>query len=273
MNMQTKALLLIIISLLLSSGMASADTITLTGTCSSGLINATNDHIAFNLSNSGNGTATNILLIPQLSGASTYNGTVSANILPPDGSVLFSVPLSNFSYPGDYAENFLIEYDQGSSQFIALFPCLVPIIRGSQSPVIAEGISNSGGHAYNATLIDPSSAVNATVQIIVPQELVANPTSINVHISPSKPSTINFNVSPIQSLVGSFTSAIETSYVLNGVHYASLQTFAVTIGSSGSNGSGDLLLIFIAVIVAALIALIIASAVRGRKPTTEAKQE
>ncbi len=244
--------------------MARADTITLTGTCSPSVVNATHDYIEFNLSNSGNGTATDILLLPKISGASSYNQSVSANILAPESTLQFMVYAHNLSYPGDYAENFLVEYGQGSSTFIALFPCLVPVLARTQSAVLIEDVANSSRSAYNATIVNPSYPVNASVQVVVPEELTARPSAFNVELNTTVPSRISFNVTPLASGVGTFTSAIEASYVYKGMHYASLQTFGVSIGAAASGGSGDITLLALAAIIICIIALIAFSIARGR---------
>ncbi len=262
-SLQPKMALLAVVLISLSSGFACADTITLTGTCSQSIVNATNNHITFNLSNSGNGTATNILLLPRVSGGITANTSMHANILAPDSAIGFDIYMHNLSYPGSYAQNFLVEYGQGSSAFIALFPCIVPIISNAQGAVVVGSVSNPSGSLYNATIENPSFPVNAVVQVAVPPELSAKPQSFNLTLGQSSVSQISYNVTPIVSEVGTFTSAIEVSYIYEGMHYASMRAFGVSIGSHAAAGTGNFTLIAIGAVIICIIILLILSVIRG----------
>ena len=79
MNIKHLFVTLTLLALLSQTAMANT-TVTLTGSCYAGVINQSVNYIVFNLSNSGNGPASDIILAPAFEGATTPNST--ANIRP-----------------------------------------------------------------------------------------------------------------------------------------------------------------------------------------------
>ena len=102
------------------------------------------------------------------------------------------------------------------------------------------------------------------LQVSVPSGLFATPGLQTLRSSTVKSSITGFYVSPLQSTSGSFSSAIEASYVYNGVHYSSMRPFAVT-ENSGTYGTtinpvlGGMALIIIALIILIINSIIIRS--------------
>src|ERR1700733_1000124 len=100
-----------ILPILLLLSIAGASTVTLTGSCYATIINQTNNYIQFNITNSGNGTATNLIIEPVVSGASLVNSTpITIPLVAPNGAYPQKIYLDNFTIPGSYVEQFIVKY-------------------------------------------------------------------------------------------------------------------------------------------------------------------
>ncbi len=260
-------------ALVTACSLASASTVTLTGSCIGTLVNATHNYTTFYLTNSGNGTATQIRLIPELSGATPAASGLNASLIGPGGNLSFEVYMRNFSLPGGYAENFFLEYSQGSNTYVALFPCLIYIERQAQSLVAITSVNNVGGDEWNASaFVLASYPVTATVHVAVPPELVGPPDA-SVVLEPNTQTPIRFNVTTKQTASASFSAALEVSYVHDSVHYATMHPLIVGIVGSGVGHSSvgqSGLIIAIGAIVAVLLALIALSVVKKRRNRPDA---
>ncbi|MDE1856626.1 MAG: hypothetical protein KGH98_00915 [Candidatus Micrarchaeota archaeon] len=252
----------------LLAGIAGADTVTLTGTCPSTLINATDNVLVFNLSNSGDGIATNLVLLPTVYGAAVQNATVSLDHIFPGNSTTTRLKLYNFTMPGSYIDYFNLQYSQGSSTFYAVFPCLVYMSSRATSLVSVASI-NRTGDTLQATLVSLSSnPVDVNVSIVSPPEFTVSPKHVNVTVQPETPTKVYFNISnPLVSGSG-FSTAVVTSYVSGGTHYSSMHTYVVSLASQATpaQSGGSTLLYFMAAIAAVILVLIALSIIRGRKP-------
>ena len=252
---------------LLLSGIAGADTVTLTGSCQGSLINATNNTLAFNLSNSGDGIATNLLVLPTIFGASTQNSMIALDHIFPGNATVMRLRLSNFTNPGSYADYFDVQYSQGSSTFYAVFPCLVTMNSKAFSLVSVAGVNRSG-NTVQATLVSLSNRpINLNVSFISPPEFTITPKHFNITIQPQSQAEVYFNISnPLVTQAG-FASAISTSYMLNGTHYSSMHVYVVNLAAQASNTSGgsNTLLYFMVAVIVIILALIAFSVIR-KKP-------
>lgn len=262
-------ILAILFSVLMLIGIAGASTVTLTGSCYSRTINQTNNYILFNITNSGNGTATNMVLEPIIQGASTANSGLSIPLVAPSGSYSEKVYLSNFSVPGSYVERFIASYSQGSSTFITIFPCLANIGQQAQSLL---GIT-SIGRSSNKILVNISNIadyqIGAQVAAYAPPEFNISPQTKNVTIKQYSLTNASFAFTAPSYTNAEFPVAIAVSYTKNGVHYASLGVTTISFGNGQSaqllNLGGNLILVAIGVVIAIILILIILSVSINRK--------
>lgn len=258
-----------LLSVIMLLGIAGASTVTLTGSCYSKIINQTNNYIQFNLTNSGNGSATNLLLEPIIQGATPINESVSIPLVAPSGFYPERIYLTNFSSPGSYVERFVARYSQGSSTFITIFPCLVNIGQSAQSLL---GITSVNRHNSDILVNISNIAdypISAQVAAYAPPEFTITPSSKNTTVNQYALTNVSFALTTPQYTNAEFPVAIAVSYTRNGVHYATLAVTTITFGSSSSvklsNLGSNILLIAIAIVIALVVILIIWSIIRNSK--------
>jgi len=116
-----KVLLIIAAALLLLTGLPNAGTVTFTGSCTKAALNST--VISFKLLNSGNDTAYNLFIVPNVRDASPENSSYGINTMTPGSQKTLNITLVNVTARGTYASYFITTYQQGSSVFTAVFPC------------------------------------------------------------------------------------------------------------------------------------------------------
>lgn len=261
----------ILLALVAIIGVSSASTVTLTGTCYSNLINQTNNYMKFNLTNSGNGTATNLLLEPVISGASAINTSILIPLVAPGGIYVEKVYLSNFSTPGSYVERFIARYSQGSSNFVTIFPCLANINVNARSLLSITGINRKSNIVrVNLTNI-ADYPIKAQVAIYAPPAFTLNNSIQNITLKPYSLSNFSFEVATPQYTNAEFPVAISVSYLSNSLHYSTLAVTTIQFGNNTSlaqsivNGNG--LLFIVGAIIFVILFLIILSIVlkRGKK--------
>ncbi len=170
-------------SMLLLFGIAGASTVTLTGSCYSRTVNQTNNFIEFNITNSGNGTATNLLIAPVIDGATTNTTSLLIPLVAPGGFYPEKIYLSNFTTPGSYVERFIVRYSQGSSTFITIFPCLVNLGQNAQSLLGITGFSQSNGNIRINISNIADYPISAEVNVYAPPEFTINSPSRNITIN------------------------------------------------------------------------------------------
>lgn len=252
-------------------GIAGASTVTLTGTCYSKIINQTNNYIQFNLTNSGNGTATNLLIAPTIEGASTASSSFLIPLVVPGGTYSERIYLSNFTMPGSYVERFVTRYAQGTSTFITLFPCLVTMGRPAPSLLGIKGL-NKTNRGSNITVNISSiagSPINAQVSLFAPPDFVIENPVRNVTINGYSYALESFGVSTPQYNNAEFPIVAAVSYISDNTHYATLGITTINFGEaspllSGLGGSIVLILI-IAVIIIILILLVLSVVLKRRR--------
>jgi hypothetical protein len=271
-----KNILIFLLAFIVFAGMASASTVTLTGTCYSRTINDTNNYIQFNLTNSGNGTATNFLLVPIIEGAATKNTSFLLPLVAPGSTYSEKIYLSNFTLPGSYAQRFVARYSQGTSTFVTLFPCLVNIGQNSQSLVAVTGIkSNSRQMSVNISNI-ASYPINVQISVYAPPEFNVTSPNRNITLSSYSNSNESFAFSSPAYTDASFPIVVSLSYINNNIHYASIATTSIKFGSGSSTISsllgGNLITIGIIGLIAIIIILIVLSILIKKKPAHHAHQ-
>jgi hypothetical protein len=261
--------LILLFSMLIFIGISGASTVTLTGVCRSNLINQTNDYITFNLINSGNGTATNLLIEPEIYGASTQNSLLSIPIVAPGATYSNNVYLSNFTIPGSYVERFDTTYSQGASTFVTLFPCLVDIEKSAQSLIQIKNLSRKGSNITVNISSVAANPIDAQISVYAPPSFTVENPIKNTTIGGHSYSLESFGVSTPQYTNAEFPIVVTVSYISNGTHYATLGVTTISFGGTGGSavsGSGNFLLIgIVAIIIIILILILISVLVNRRK--------
>ncbi|MGI0100525.1 MAG: CARDB domain-containing protein [Candidatus Micrarchaeaceae archaeon] len=254
-------------------GITSASTVTLTGTCRAAIVNRTNNYISFGITNSGNGTATNLLIEPLIDGATVKasNATISIPLVAPGASYSENVYISNFTIPGSYVARFVARYSQGSSTFETIFPCLVSLGQSAQSILAVTNISSKSG---NMSVIISNIAdypIMAQVSVYAPPEFSVAIPAKNVTLDSYGTTKVSFAVSQPQFTDAEFPIAVGVSYVNSSIRYSSLAITTIKFGAS-SGGSplaqlgGSLIVPASIAVILAIVALIIISIVaNGRK--------
>jgi hypothetical protein len=260
-------LIVILLSAFVLFGIVSASTVTLTGSCYGQLVNQTNNYIIFNLTNSGNGSATNFVLEPILQGASTQNKSITIPVVAPSGSYSEKIYLSNFTLPGSYVERFVASYSQGSSTFITLFPCLVDINQQAQSLLGITNIGKASGSIYANISNIADYPINAQVVAYAPPAFTVKSPSQNVTIKQYSLTNVSFAYTAPAYTNAEFPITVAVSYVLDNVHYAALSVTTISFGGGTSTGGlgGNTVLIGIGIVIAIMLILIVISIVKKPK--------
>jgi hypothetical protein len=260
----TLATPIILMSLVLAY--ASASTVTLTGSCPGSVLTNSSNYIEFTIANSGNGTASDMIIQPILSGMSTYNSAEELPIVTPGSNYTERFYMYNLSVPGSYAIEFLATYEQGASNFTTFFPCLAYVGRPAVS-LASITLSVHGGSAIANISSLSKSPINASLVLLAPPELHVLAPQRNLTIAPYSSATERFTVSQ-PNLQATFPIIAQLSYSYAGIHYASIATAMIGLSSAELQSShlSEINLGF-GVAVAVIVVLIAVSFVksRGRK--------
>ncbi|MDE1871064.1 MAG: hypothetical protein KGI06_02380 [Candidatus Micrarchaeota archaeon] len=261
--------LILLLSFIVLFGIAGASTVTLTGTCYSNLVNNTNNFIQFNLTNSGNGTATNLAIVPLIQGASTNNTAVTIPIVAPGTSYPEKIYLYNFTTPGTYVERFLVRYSQGTSTFETIFPCLTDFVVGTQSMLT---VSNLGETSNGSIVVNITNAaaypIDSQVTLYAPPAFNVTMPIKNATIDSHGVATVSFDVTPPSYTNAKFPVAVGVAYMRSGIHYSTLAVTTITFGgiAKAVPKLGDtLLLLSLLATVIIIIILIVVSILLSRK--------
>ncbi|HVC58627.1 MAG TPA: hypothetical protein VND15_04090 [Candidatus Acidoferrales bacterium] len=263
-----------LIALLLIGSYTFAGTVTLTASCPLNVVNSTNTHISFNLSNSGDDVAGGIVVSPIIKGALTYNSTVSLGELLPGQSTAPAISVTNLTQPGEYVDYFVTRYSQGEQTFVTVFPCLAAMQSKSQSVVQVANITTLKNQVLVTMLNSADYSVNATATLEVPPSFNINRPSANAEIAPQSTALVSFDVSAPQ-YNATFPISFSASYVLNGTSYSVLQVTDFSTASQPQSGSPiklnppEIVFVVLIVGVACLITISIAKkkrrSVKGQK--------
>ena len=264
------AILIVAVALVSVMGISDGGTVTLTGTCTSAILTPSSNSITFSISNSGNDSAVGVSVTPVFPGMSVAATGSSQTLLPPGGILSYLFESSGMPENGSYAGHFYVTYDQGQSQFHAIFPCMVDIggiatsditvssVKQLQNGSIVVAVDNSG----NASL------ENVSISSYAPEPLVITPHSLSVSLAPGT-STVVFSMPDKPPEGASYVSDFAVSYAFNGVHYASVYTYSIGASTASGNGISAYLIknivwLLLAVTIAALLVLIAASLLAKR---------
>lgn len=219
-----------------------ASVVTLTGGCPLNIVNSTNNYITFNLTNTGNGTASDFLVGANFTGISSANQTQVIPQLEPGASYskrFYLSPQAVKALYGSYAINLNATYVQAGSNYATVFPCIIYI--GSQvgGPLL-ESVSVSGDRLYvNVTNTGPQK-IEAQVSAVIPPVFSVQAKTKAVTVAPDGKAGTVFNITTPNYNDASFPVIGELSYEYNGTHYAQMGSAAIVFGSGGSTSGGGL---------------------------------
>jgi hypothetical protein len=271
-----KRLIFLLLALALVVGLAGASTVTLTGTCYSGVVDQPNNYILFNLTNSGNGTATNLVITPLIDGAAPNNTTITLPFVAPGSTYSEHIYVWNFTTAGSYVERFLVRYNQGTNVFTTVFPCLADFLQGAQSMLAITRLGESGNNAQINISNIANYSINSQITVYAPPSFVVVPPSKNVTINGNGRATASFVINPPAFTNAEFPVAIGVSYIKDGVHYATLAITTITFAGTPSIsklpqlGSTLLVILLIAAILIIIILIIISIIMNRRKKRRQA---
>lgn len=228
------------------------------------MVNSSNNVFVFNLTNYGDGAATDLYLLPMFSGVSTFNNTLHVPVVSPGAHYSESFYLNNFSMPGSYVEYFLANYSQGAETFTTFFPCILAVNRSSRSVIRIFSINQSKGTLHVLLLNYYNGTINATVHVQVPSSFAALSPNSSVTIGPLTQKTVSFNITVPEYTSASFPIGVAVSYTDNGVHYATMAQISMVFGGPASSDL-KLTTIAIAVVIAILLLLIALSILKKRQ--------
>ncbi len=268
MNAKTLVVAAIAISLLVQISMSSS-VVTLTGGCPLYVINSSRSYITFNVTNTGNGTASDLLISASFPGITTINATQVIPTVAPGVKYSKEFPLTHLIGQGSYAVNINATYVQGGSNYATVFPCIIYIGSLSGGPLI-ERVSVTGNRMYvNVTNTAPQS-IEAQVTAVVPPEFtVKNSTKALTIAADGKASTYFDIITPSFS-DASFPVIGELSYEYNNNHYAQMANGALTFGAqvatTSGGGLGPVLWALVIIVIIVLVLIVISLILRFRRP-------
>lgn len=219
------------VAFLLLLGAASAGTVTLSGTCSV----ATNNSSSFNftIANSGNDTASNLVLTPSIFGAKPSNSSYVVQYLGPGSQMTFNISVTNIAEPGAHAVYVTAVYQQGSSSvFTTLFPCVVPLLVPTASQVLLAvntTIGSSGNEVVTALLHNGgANAADVNVSLVVPPTLTyASPKSYVISLAPYGNANATFQFTLPKSQEASYIGVVFASYSNSNMLFTTGRTLLV----------------------------------------------
>jgi hypothetical protein len=271
--MHAKYALLSIILMLSLAQLSAASTVTLTGTCSASIINQSSNYLTFNISNSGDGAATSLLLAPQIGGATTSNLTATIPLVSPGSNYTTKFYLSNFTEPGSYADYLMASYSQGASTFVTVFPCLVNLMEKTQSLLQITDINRTGSR-LNVTVVNIAEyPIDTNVIIKASPAFKVQPAQVPLHMDPNSQSTAVFNISVPDYTGAQFPVVAAVSYSNSGVHYATLKFTVVNFAAQSNSSLGvPVVTIGIVAVIIILLVLILISFLKKRPKRPKAHQ-
>lgn len=252
-----------VIAALLLPIAGAASTVTLTGGCPLYVINSTRSYITFNITNAGNGTASDLLVSASFPGIDSNNATQVIQTVSPGGSYSRQFYLSHLIGQGSYAVNINATYVQSGSNYATVFPCIIYIGSLAGGPLL-ESVSVIENQ-LNVTIINTAPAsIQAQVTAVVPPSFsVKNSTTKAISVPADGKAKASFNVVTPSYTSASFPVIGELSYEYGSSHYAQMASSAIVFGSGGSSvpaqGNGEFILWVLAIIIVIILALIVVS--------------
>ena len=231
------------------------------GTCSPNVITHSGEALVLNISDIGGTAATNLLVIPDIMGATTNQSAATLGVRP-HSNALIGFPLKNLSAGGTYPAGFMIQYYIYGDPvpYYSYIACLYSINRSTASQlniINAETTGSGSTRNMSATLYNSgASPVNATFGVFAPVGFVINGTPVQVALRPRAAHTATFGLSTNDAAQnGTFALWLYATYVLNGTAHASLVPLEVQSMPSVQQGGLPLVPTFTFVMVVLFVAL------------------
>ena len=249
-------------AILCMGALASAGTVTLTGTCTSSPMNT----VVLNISNSGTESATNMNVVAKFIGISLGNSIVSYPKVSPGSYFITTYTVQNATEPGTYAGAFVANYSQGESNFSAVFPCIVNTGAGTRSSVYFSNVSARPGKLTAYISNNGSYGQDLALNWLLPSGFSTDPNETGLTIAGNSMANYTFSIyGPVMNS-STYVIAAALSYSYGGLHYASIYTFTLG-GANVSAPAGSSLaqlipLVFIGAVIVAILALIAYSVLR-----------
>ncbi len=266
---------LLALSLLMLSFTASAGTVVLTGTCVAQPANSST--LTFNIANSGNVSAAQMVINPTVVGANVSSHSIDMGLLSPGSNVTAEVNVTGIQEAGVHAVYYSAVYEQGGSIFSTVFPCLLPIHASTNSSLemtVTPELSSSGTGTINVTVFNAGAPVTANVFLALSPAFTYNKgtqSSYSVSLAQYQSENLTFSVSFPPSLQLGYGAGAFATYSYGNESYGSLSIFTLAVAGqqtppAAAQRTPSLLLYGMVAIIAAVVVLLIYSvARRGRK--------
>jgi hypothetical protein len=257
-----------LVSVALLVAISTASTVTLSGGCPLYVINQSRSYITFNVTNSGDGTASDMRISATFPGISAANSTIVIPSIGPNSSYSERFHLSNLVGFGSYAVNINATYVQSGSNYATVFPCIIYIGTLTGGPLF-ESVSVKGDRmSVNITNTEPQSFEAQVTAVVPPSFTVVNSTKA-ITVGADGHAGLYFDLVSPKYTDATFPVIGELSYEYNGTHYAQMASAALVFGSgaspSNSGGGFGIVGLILAVIIVAIVALIVVSLIVGRR--------
>jgi len=261
-------------AILVVAELASAGTLTLSGSCTKPLNGNT---LVFAISNSGlsNDTAYSIGIQPVISRASVASSWYPVNSLMPGASANVSISMLNITAKGTYADYFITTYRQGIDVFTTVFPCLVSFQNSTASQVYLSPSAVSGANSTESVIAAVTNAgttnVTANVSLILPPTFsYSSSRQRSISLAPYTKGNVSFSlVLPPGAQQVSYGVAAAVQYYRGNLSYATYVPFTISAQKPGSMDFGSIILwSFAAVIVLLLVLLVLSFSRKRRKSST-----
>lgn len=253
---------------LLLLGIVSAGTVTISVTCPSHVVN---NSATFTIRNLGNESAYQLIIVPHFLGIPT-NYTQSLQTLYPGINETVSVPINQTSANGTVGAYLDIAYQQESSQFSSVFPCLVSFGNATSPGIIVESnVSRpSDGNGVVSTRFINLLDMNITLSswLVLPPTFTYSNGARSVPLQQMGKATESENVSyPVSN--SNFTGAVLATYMVGNRSYTSLSKFSINTSPLQVQKSGvpsiPILPIAVVVAVAVVVLLIIRASLKKKR--------
>ena len=226
------------IAVAFATTLSGASTVTLTGGCPAYVINASRSYITFNITNTGNGTATSLWMSVSFPGIDSVNATAAIQEIGPGAHYSKQFHLSRLPEQGSYVVNINANYMQAGNGYATVFPCMIYIGNIVGSPMLETASIKGNRFTVNITNTAPQS-IEANVTAVVPPGFSVQNATKTVTVDSGRSAALHFDIASPAYNDASFPIIGELSYEYNGVHYAWMASAALVFGSTGAVGGGN----------------------------------
>ncbi len=246
-----------------------AGTVTLTGTCQSGL--GKNGNINFSILNSGSDFASSVILQSYTAFSSRKTGTYAAKQIGPGQNIFFNISSGIVNRTGSFAYSFLLTYQQGTQTFTVLFPCVVNSGNVSQSllritNLSVTDINSTTGRISGSIYSLSQNSISGNITLMLPPALERNGgAAASFTINPYQ--YYNFTLySGLPQQNNSYSGAVALEYSENGITHSSASIITVSPSPISQNRlKGYLVQAGIMFVIAVIVILFIRQRMIRRK--------